>query len=98
MCCPLETLQFANSSHGQKCKSFLAGTKPWPPEQFHGSVAVTTVGSLSVRGFLPDQISLIHFMSLTELLMQFDFYSAIVQLDELFCLMAASSRAQFSIM
>lgn len=30
--------------------------------------------------------------------MQFDFYSAIVQIDELFCLMAVSSRDQFSIM
>lgn len=29
--------------------------------------------------------------------MQFDFYSAIVQIDELFCLMAVSSR-EFSIM
>lgn len=30
--------------------------------------------------------------------MQFDFYSAIVQIDELFCLMAVNSRDQFSIM
>ena len=59
----------------------------------------TAVGSLSVRGFLPDQISLTHSMSLTEVFfMQFDFYSAIVQIDELFCLMAASSRDPFSIM
>lgn len=38
----------------------------WGRAVAHGSAVVTAVGSLSVRGFLPDQISLIHFMSLTE--------------------------------
>lgn len=70
--------------------------------QYHGpknraATAVAAVGSLIVRGFRPDQISLIHFMSFTEFCTKFNFYSTIVQIDELFCLMAASSGDQFSI-
>lgn len=67
MCCPLETLRSSLSGHGQKRQKLsLRGTAKAPKAALHGPAAVTAVGSLTGRRFLPDQISLIHFMTFTD--------------------------------
>lgn len=67
MCCPLKTLWSSLSGHGQKRQKLsLWGTAKGPKAELHSPAAVKAVGSLTARGFLTDQISLIHFMTFTD--------------------------------
>lgn len=63
--CPLETLRSPNIDMDRRAEAFSLGQGR--ADSFMAQQQLTAVGSPTVRGFLPDQISLIHFMSLTEL-------------------------------
>lgn len=67
-------------------------------DSFVAQQQLPAVGSLMEEGFFLIRSVLFTLCPLWRLFIQFDFYSAIVQIDELFCLMAVSSRDQFSIM
>lgn len=66
MCCPLKTLWSSLSSHGQKRQKLSLCALPRAQKQSCTAQQQSAVGSLTGRGFLTDQISLIHFMTFTD--------------------------------